>query len=301
MKTFILKWNPTISSIDMEDMHWEMEDSACDIHSTFNWSVFEWEKAEVGDRVFMLLVGQEKNNGIVGAGWFSSKPYEADDWAGSDHKRYYCDIVWEAMVHPECILPLATQILQESIPTVEWTGGHSGVVIEDEESSALEKLWKEYKDAHIQEIDEQEDANAFLCFPGMAYGIAVNAHKGQVDKAGKDYFTAHVMEVYRMVDAVFDKDDKVCVSEVVALLHDVVEDTPCTFEQLKTLGFSDEVLDALRCVTKQEGEDYDHFIERCLTNPVARAVKIADLKNNMDITRLNEITDKDVEISSLCH
>ena len=93
MKMFILKWNPIISSVTMERMHEEMEDCAGDFNSSFDWSVFEWEKVKKVDRVFMLLVGQKEINGIVGAGWFSSDSYQGEYWAGTDRKRHFARIV----------------------------------------------------------------------------------------------------------------------------------------------------------------------------------------------------------------
>ena len=128
-----------------------------------------------------------------------------------------------------------------------------------------------------------------------AWGIAINAHKGQVDKAGKDYFTSHVMDVYEKVSPLYDEDYNICITDVVALLHDVVEDTDWTIDALREQGFTEEILEALMCVTKKEGESYGRFVERSKSNRFAREVKIADLRSNMDITRLNEITDKDVE------
>jgi (p)ppGpp synthase/HD superfamily hydrolase len=79
------------------------------------------------------------------------------------------------------------------------------------------------------------------------------------------------------------------------VLHDVVEDTEWTLEGLEREGFSREVIAVLRCVTKlSEDEDYDCFIERVATNPVAVQVKINDLLDNMDITRLTHLTDSDL-------
>jgi (p)ppGpp synthase/HD superfamily hydrolase len=83
--------------------------------------------------------------------------------------------------------------------------------------------------------------------------------------------------------------------KMVAILHDVVEDTDWTFEKLAQEGFSDEVIEALKCVTKREGEEYEVFVKRSAGNKTARRVKIADLEHNMDARRLSNVTDKDVE------
>ena len=82
---------------------------------------------------------------------------------------------------------------------------------------------------------------------------------------------------------------------IVGILHYVVDDSCSTFEQLAVEGFSEEVLEALRCVTKlSEDEPYDLFISRIKQNPLAVKVKLNDLSDNMDIRRLHELTDKDV-------
>jgi (p)ppGpp synthase/HD superfamily hydrolase len=85
------------------------------------------------------------------------------------------------------------------------------------------------------------------------------------------------------------------IERIVAVLHDVVEDTGRTFDDLRRLGYSDEVLAALDCVTRCKGESYEAFIERAAQNPVARRVKLADLEDNMDVRRLTEVTEKDAE------
>ena len=119
-----------------------------------------------------------------------------------------------------------------------------------------------------------------------AKAIATSAHEGQVDKAGKPYIE-HPMRVMNMGKTVEEK--------IAGVLHDVVEDSDWTFEMLEKEGIPKDVMDALRCVTKlSEDEDYGHFIERVKTNPLAIKVKLNDLKDNMDITRLGEVTEKDL-------
>lgn len=120
-----------------------------------------------------------------------------------------------------------------------------------------------------------------------AIEIAKEAHKGQLDKSGKDYI-GHPLRVMEMGKTEEEK--------IVGVLHDVVEDTAWTFEALEAEGFSPEVIAALRYVTKiSENENYDDFIERVQKNPLAVAVKINDLSDNMDIRRLPYLSDKDVK------
>lgn len=120
-----------------------------------------------------------------------------------------------------------------------------------------------------------------------AIQIATEAHKGQFDKAGREYIghPIRVMELGKTED-----------EKIVGVLHDVIEDTDWTFERLEAEGFSQEVINALRCVTKtSENENYDDFIDRVKKNPLAAAVKINDLTDNMDIRRLPYLSDKDVK------
>lgn len=120
-----------------------------------------------------------------------------------------------------------------------------------------------------------------------AIQIATEAHKGQFDKAGREYI-GHPIRVMEMGKT---EDEK-----IVGVLHDVIEDTDWTFERLETEGFSQEVINALRCVTKtSENENYDEFIDRVKKNPLAASVKINDLTDNMDIRRLPYLSDKDVK------
>ena len=120
-----------------------------------------------------------------------------------------------------------------------------------------------------------------------ALEIATQAHQGQFDKAGRDYI-GHPLRVMEMGKTEEEK--------IVGVLHDVIEDTDWTFERLKEEGFSQEVIAALKCVTKlSENENYDDFIDRVKKNPLAVAVKINDLTDNMDIRRLPYLSDKDVK------
>lgn len=117
-----------------------------------------------------------------------------------------------------------------------------------------------------------------------AIKIAVDAHKGQVDKAGKPYIL-HPLRVMLAVDTDSEK--------IVAVLHDVVEDTDWTFGRLRDVGFPEDVLDAIYSVTRLPGESFMEFIRRAGQNEVGRKVKIADLQDNLDLSRIAEPTDKD--------
>ena len=119
-----------------------------------------------------------------------------------------------------------------------------------------------------------------------AYEIAKKAHLGQVDKAGEDYIK-HPEKV-----ASFVKTDE---EKAVAYLHDVIEDTELTLEDLYEYDFSKEVLEAVDIITKKRGEDYQSYLNSVKKNKLARAVKLADLRHNSDLTRLIKVTEKDIK------
>lgn len=119
-----------------------------------------------------------------------------------------------------------------------------------------------------------------------AIKIMYEKHKNQVDKAGMPY-VLHPLHVAENM-----KDE---LRTTVALLHDVVEDTDMTIEHLSILGFPEEVIKALELLTHNEEVDYFDYIKKIGTNEIATDVKIADLEHNSDLTRLNEITEWDLE------
>lgn len=118
-----------------------------------------------------------------------------------------------------------------------------------------------------------------------AIRIAVAAHQGQVDRAGQPYIL-HPLRVMARCQTTPER--------IVAILHDVVEDTPWTFEDLQKEGFSEETIQALECVTKREGESYEDFVRRSAGNRIATRVKLADLEDNMDLKRNDQVTAEDL-------
>ncbi|NLL71756.1 MAG: GTP pyrophosphokinase [Epulopiscium sp.] len=117
-----------------------------------------------------------------------------------------------------------------------------------------------------------------------AIRIATNAHQGQVDKAGEPY----ILHPLRVMLSRKTEIERIC-----AVLHDVIEDTDITLEYLENTGFSDEILLALDALTRRGNETYDEFINRILDNRIACYVKLADLSDNMDLSRIKNPTEKD--------
>lgn len=110
-----------------------------------------------------------------------------------------------------------------------------------------------------------------------ALKLCFESHKNQLDKSGMPY----VFHPFHLAEQMQDE-----VTTVVALLHDVVEDTDCTFDNLREMGFAEEVINALELLTHEEGVPYMDYVEKIKTNPVAKAVKLADLAHNSDLSRL---------------
>ena len=119
-----------------------------------------------------------------------------------------------------------------------------------------------------------------------AIEIARQAHVGQVDKGGADYI-GHPLRVMEMGRTEEEK--------IVGVLHDVIEDSDWTIEMLEEEGYTPDIIDALKCLTKtSEYENYDDFIARVMTNPLAVKVKLYDLEDNLDVSRLDSLTDADI-------
>ncbi len=114
--------------------------------------------------------------------------------------------------------------------------------------------------------------------------IALKAHKGQRDKGGHIYILHPVRVAMKC-----ENDDE----RIVALLHDTIEDTYVTAEYLREKGFPDRLIEAVLSVTRKNGETYDDFVKRAKRNTIGRMVKRHDLEDNMDVSRLKVITDKD--------
>ena len=119
-----------------------------------------------------------------------------------------------------------------------------------------------------------------------ALKLCFEAHKDQIDKSGMPY----VFHPFHLAEQMKDE-----ATTIVALLHDVVEDTDITIDDLLNMGFSQEVLEAIALMTHDPDVPYMDYVAQIKTNPIAKAVKLADLKHNSDMTRLDSITPYDKE------
>lgn len=136
------------------------------------------------------------------------------------------------------------------------------------------------------ELPEKKNSILYTPLTKKAMEVCYQAHNGQLDKAGLPY----VFHPFHLAEQMEDEQ-----TVVTALLHDVVEDTPTTLRDLAGMGFPEPVLKAVAALTRNSEESYSDYIGRIKENPIARAVKLADLRHNSDLSRLDFPSEKDLE------
>lgn len=275
--TFLLKWNPAISSYTMERLDNDMAEWADGYWSDdFDWSIFEWQKAHKGDRFFMVRVG-EGNTGIFAAGRFTSEPFKGEDWSGRGREVYYMQMEFEAVFHPERAEIITTAELEREFPHLDWHKDHSGELLEKDVAEHLELMWRDFigqnKTIFLPRAVKNEDYDHRSDID-KAIELASKAHAADYDLDGNPTIL-HPLAVGMM-----GKNDA---ERIVGFLHDVVEDTHYSFEDLEAEGFSAEVIEALRLLTHDKHTPYMTYIENiCRSrNVTALHVKINDLKHNL--------------------
>lgn len=120
----------------------------------------------------------------------------------------------------------------------------------------------------------------------IALELAVEKHKNQTDKAGNPY----ILHPLHVMENVNSKEGK-----IVAILHDIIEDTDVTEDYLLKIGLSKRIVDAVVALTRSKDIDYQEYIKNLSSNPLAKEVKLADLEHNMDLKRLPTLEEKDLE------
>lgn len=275
--TFILKWNPAISSYTMERLDNDMAEWAEGYWSDdFDWSVYEWQKARKGDRFFMVRVG-EGNTGLFAAGRFTSDPFKDEDWSGKGREVYYMQMEFETVFHPERAEIITTEELERELPHLDWRKGHSGQMLDAESAERLELMWRDYvgrnKSLYLPRAvkNDSYDSRSDI---DKAIELASKAHAADYDLDGNPTIL-HPLAVGMM--------GKTDAERIVGFLHDVVEDTRYDFDDLEEIGFSEEVLSALRLLTHDKETPYMEYIERiCKSgNKTAINVKLNDLRHNL--------------------
>ncbi len=138
----------------------------------------------------------------------------------------------------------------------------------------------------LDDIIERELMENIMDLIEKSLSIALQAHSQQIDKAGNPYIL-HPLRIMEKMDT----EEEMCV----AILHDTIEDSPLTAESLLDAGIPSNIVEAVQVLTKTDGEDYQQFIQRVLKNELAVKVKKADIQDNLNVLRLDTLTDDDLE------
>jgi hypothetical protein len=140
-KKYLMRWNPSISSFKEKDYE---ECVANMVHGMFrmNWSIYDWQEARRGDLFYMLRTGDDKA-GIVFNGHFLSDPYPEDDWAGTTKRRMYVDMICMNPAEPYGEPIISLEQLEKSIPSFDWSKGHSGALLSYDVNAKMDELWEE--------------------------------------------------------------------------------------------------------------------------------------------------------------
>ncbi len=194
-------------------------------------------------------------------------------WQGDRSIPYHCDAIF---------VPCAWRKRIESCTVLqgpEWNrlSDHNPVL------ASIREPAREPRAPETTEVENKAESSLLE----RAIAIAVHAHTGATDKAGQPY----ILHPLRLMLAVATEEERIA-----AVLHDVVEDTDWTIARLQDEGFGERVLAAIDALTRRKDvESYEEFILRAGANPLARVVKLADLADNLDISRLGELTERDLE------
>lgn len=208
MSTFILKWNPEISSFKYPAYLGILTDP---YGMDLNWSIHDWREMKDGDRVFFLRVGEKPQ--LLASGYITSEPYRDEDWSGRGREVYYADFYFDVACHPDYEHVLTAEQLEREIGDFDWRAGHSGVLLTEQQAEALELLWTqflydhqddfsreytyflsddedEYEEDAADDLTDNENENGKEPFVGIigycgntfdiAYGQSVEVSKGSV-------------------------------------------------------------------------------------------------------------------------
>ena len=155
-KTFIMRWNTDISNYKLCEFEEAME-NFWDDGFYYDWSIWDYQKAHVGDKFFMIRTGNGKH-GVVMRGTIIGTPYPDEDWSGKGRKVYYIRMRLSHIIHPDkSPLLLTTEELSKAIPEFNWEEGHSGVILDDTTARRLDKEWNSYEEK-VHQIAEEEYA-----------------------------------------------------------------------------------------------------------------------------------------------
>ena len=268
-KAYMLRWNTAISNFkikDFEDCMKQFRDPAF----CLSWSIWDWQDARIGDKVYMLRVG-EGTTGIVMAGEIISEPYVDEDWSGKCRVTHYVDIRLDQMIHPENATILETEDLSESFDGIEWTGGHSGTLLSAKDAYHLEKLFDKYLVDNRKQFEDSDKAVTL----------------DEIPEEYKDYFEGHGGHWGTIVNT--DKVDLIDFlqshlegSKEVATVNTTMNDEDGLAMPVTVMGLTtgDEVVAMTSLII--EGEERNEFIA------AFPALKDTDTEVTMKLVKVNE-------------
>lgn len=276
MKTFIIKWNPELSSLSLKDFKGAFRKAQRDdtlMEAT--WNLCDHEKAKEGHRFLLLRVG-DKSCGVVASGYLASPPYLDAYHKETGKPSYYCYVKLDAILHPTKVKPLSTDLLQQCMPKVEWNEGESGILLPSKYESVIENLWESYLQ-QLSASEQQPFCKVLSCSLEECIAEACYAHEGQHDLDGKPA----IMHPLAVACAASNEQEM-----ITAVLHDVAEDCKkYSVNHLRyMLSLPYSIYVALQLLThKKEKVSYSDYIKSIIQseNELAIKVKIFDLLNNI--------------------
>ena len=271
MRTFILEWKPSISSYRMEDFN---NDLAYIEYGEFNWSVHDWKQARSGDNFYMIKCS-EGCTGIVMKGFFTSDPYEADDWSGRNREVHYMDFRPTFMIHPDKCSLLSTAELEKAMPGFQWNGGHSGRLLPEEMRPVLDGMWDSYVGSLDPALFNSECA-ARNDIPAAIVDDAVKWASNMLYEWKDRFGGPLILHNLKVGLAGMSDQEKIC-----GFLLDAIRNPDCSAGILREEGFSEEIADILLCISQPEGvslKDHAAIIAASGSDTAKRV-----LRNHLDI------------------
>ena len=277
MKTFILEWRPSISSYKMETFE---EDFHYLEYGEFNWSVWDWQNARNGDNFYMVKCGEGKT-GIVMKGFFTSDPYEADDWSGKNRQVHYMDYRPTFMIHPNHRKGmLTTDILEKEIPGFEWNGGHSGRELPQDLAAKLDSLWEKYVSQFCRE-DADGQTLEFNFIPEASVDDAIKQASYCLYDHKDHLGNQSILHSLKVGLAGVNDEEKIC-----GFLCHILEtpDAEVSAGYLREEGFSEKTVDTLLLLSNRANIKEDEHLRAIAEsgNKTAIAVKRNDIIINIE-------------------
>lgn len=264
-------------------------------YAQFDWSVWDYDKIKEGDEFYWVKVGLGQT-GIVGHGRITSDPYEGKDWSGKDRKTFYVNFSPDVLINPDALALITCQQLSVAIPDFEWHKGHSGLVLNDDQAEKLNSVWHDYLETNKTEfLGKSIGYNDYVYLEhdleDVAMEMAEKACEGKTDDLAGNYFE-HCKRVADDIDNAGER--------IVALLQGVIDFSYVTPEQLSKIGFPDNIIEAVISITRLEDERDEDYLLRVSQNKIGRKVKISDLEDQLDISRLDSLPGNCLEHINKC-